>query len=135
MEQERHGSIFNTQSKDFPQRRIPPALFSLREQGVPRTSGAAYRKKKGFGIKKSGFPKTWQVCLACHRPCFGVSFFWVRKSLVATLSVLTTNRDPPPRSQVVHYSLPYKGISFSWTTPFGLIELSALICYWVTFLY
>ena len=24
MEQERHGSIFNTQSKDFPQRRIPP---------------------------------------------------------------------------------------------------------------
>lgn len=32
-----------------------------------------------------------------------VSFFWVRKSLVATLSVLTTNRDPPPRSQVVHY--------------------------------
>jgi hypothetical protein len=52
VEQERHGSIFNTQSKDFPQRRIPPALFSLREQGVPRTSGAAYRKKKGFGRKK-----------------------------------------------------------------------------------
>lgn len=47
--------------------------------------------------------QTWQVCLACHRPRFGVSFFWVRKSLVATLSVLTRNRDPPPRSQVVHY--------------------------------
>lgn len=45
----------------------------------------------------------FEVCLACHRPCFGVTFFWVRKSLVATLSVLTTNRDPPPRSQVVHY--------------------------------
>ena len=92
-------------------------------------------KRKVLEEKKSGFPKTWQVCLACHRPCFGVSFFWVRKSLVATLSVLTTNRDPPPRSQVVHYSLPYKGISFSWTTPFGLIELSALICYWVTLRY
>lgn len=49
--------------------------------------------------------QTWQVCLACLVPksLFWRDFFWIRKSLVTTLSVLTTNRDLPLRSQVVYY--------------------------------
>ena len=177
MEQERHGSIFNTQSKDF-----PCFVFAPLVRGTP-CSRSGMPKKERFWKKKKWIPfcdqepildpsrvlhslawckrllagpfsspsrircgmvlvtllvaatashlnaassvfllkasatwlvrqsgrlthhinQTWQVCLACHRPRFGVSFFWVRKSLVATLSVLTRNRDPPPRSQVVHY--------------------------------
>mgnify|MGYP004593226177 CR=1 len=49
MEQERHGSIFNTQSKDFPQGGIPPALFSLRSSLELLARGAAYRKKMRKG--------------------------------------------------------------------------------------
>ena len=48
MKQERHESIFNTQSKDFsPQnRRIPLAFFSLRSCVALLARGATYRKKR-----------------------------------------------------------------------------------------
>ncbi|KAH0988227.1 hypothetical protein GBA52_015404 [Prunus armeniaca] len=36
--------------------RISPALFSLRSCAALLARGAAYRKKKGFGRKKSRFP-------------------------------------------------------------------------------
>jgi len=57
VEQERHGSIFNTQSKDFSpkKRRIPLAFFLLRSCVALLARGAAYRKKEATTLLKQFF--------------------------------------------------------------------------------
>jgi hypothetical protein len=53
VEQERHGSIFNTQSKaPKKSQKIILALFSLRSCVALLAGGAAYRKKKGFVLEE-----------------------------------------------------------------------------------
>lgn len=67
--------------------------------------------------------------------CLPSSLFWrgfILGQEVTRRHIIRLDHESWPAS-TVHYSIAV--ISFSWTTPLGLIELSALICYWVTLLY